>query len=529
MTAFESPEDTGPVRRLHLVLGDQLDIESPLIKELDPASDTVLMMEVVEESRHVRTHHQRTVFFLSSMRHTAMGLVKKGVRVDYVTLDDPSNSGSLDGELIRAIERLDPSSITVARPGSWRVLELLTKAAQDSGHELTVQEDPHFLLTPDGFQGWAEGRKILQMGHFYQFMRREQNVLLDDEGGPIDGKWSFDADNRNAFKTAPKPPKPWSTRTDAVTREVQEVVERVLPDLPGARNMPGWPVTRRQALAQLRHFTKHALKDYGRWQDAMWTGENFLWHAHLAPAMNIKLLDPREVIQAAVDAWQQGEAPIESVEGFVRQVLGWREFVHGIYWTQGEDYPQRNTLAADHPLPDAYWTGDTEMVCVREAVAPVLEHAYSHHIQRLMVTGTYAMMAGVDPRLVRDWYLGMFADGIDWVTTPNVIGMSQWADGGIVGSKPYAAGGRYIHRMSNYCKSCRFDPAQTTGPEACPMSTLFWNFLGRNQERFRSNHRMGMMLRNLDRQDPDRLQAITLEGDRMLAALDRPDLGSTPD
>jgi deoxyribodipyrimidine photolyase-related protein len=290
--------------------------------------------------------------------------------------------------------------------------------------------------------------------------------------------------------------------------------------------MPSWPVTRRQALAQLGHFTKHALKDFGRWQDAMWTGENFLWHAHLAPAMNIKLLDPREVIQAAIDAWQQGDVPIESAEGFIRQVLGWREFVHGIYWTQGEDYPDRNTLAAVRPLPEAYWTGSTDMVCIGESVAPVLEHAYSHHIQRLMVTGTFAMMAGIDPRLVRDWYLGMFADGVDWVTTPNVIGMSQWADGGIVGSKPYAAGGRYISRMSNYCKTCRFDPVQTSGPEACPMSTLFWNFLDRNQERFRSNHRMGMMLRNLDRQDPERLHAITLEGNRMLDALDRPDLGS---
>ena len=528
MTAFNPDKNKGPVGRLHLMLGDQLDVESPLLKELDPASDMVLMMEVTQESRHVRTHHQRTVFFLSAMRHAALALVKKGFRVDYVTLDDPENRGSLDAELIRAVQRLKPSCISVARPGSWRVLNLLTQAAEDAGHELSVQEDPHFLLTPERFQTWSDGRKILQMGHFYQFMRREMDVLLDEDGGPIDGKWSFDAENRNAFKAPPEPPKPWSTRTDAITREVAEVVERVLPDLPGARSMPGWPVTRRQALAQLRHFTKHALKEYGRWQDAMWTGENFLWHAHLAPAMNIKLIDPREVIQAAVDAWEQGEIPIESAEGFIRQVLGWREFIHGIYWTQDEDYRDGNTLSADRTLPESYWTGMTDMVCISESVSPVLEHAYSHHIQRLMITGTFAMMAGIDPRHVRDWYLGMFADGIDWVTTPNVIGMSQWADGGVVGSKPYAAGGRYIHRMSNYCKSCRFDPAQTTGPEACPMSTLFWSFLDRNQERFRSNHRMGMMLRNLDRQEPERLKAITLEGKRMLGALDQADLGSKP-
>ncbi|NNE69945.1 MAG: cryptochrome/photolyase family protein [Rhodothermales bacterium] len=500
---------TGSVRRLLVVLGDQLDHDSPLVADLDLEQDAILMMEVEEESLHVATHFQRSVYFLAAMRHFAGWLDQNGHRVEYTCLDDDENTQSFESEVTRALRRLAPDQVEVCRPGSRRVLAQLRRAAGEAGLELTVLEDPHFLSSPEDFADWARGRKTLTMEYFYREMRKRLGILVDGNGKPEGGSWNYDSENRNALKAAPEAPAPWQPGEDLITDAVMELVADRLPSLPGRQSPPRWPVTREGALAQLDRFVAEALPEFGRWQDAMWTGDSLLWHSHLSPALNVKLLNPREVVQAAVDAYSKGDAPLNSVEGFVRQVIGWREFMRGIYWTQDDSYRDANNLEAGLPLADAYWSGSSPMACVRESVTPVLEMGYSHHIQRLMVTGNLALTAGMDPAAVRDWYLGMFVDGIDWVTTPNVIGMALYADGGTVATKPYAAGGAYMNRMSNYCGSCAFNPKKRTGESACPLSTLYWDFLIRNRERFAGNHRMGMMLKNVDRMNADTVASIT--------------------
>ena len=495
---FEPNIIQGSVNRLHLLLGDQLDVDSPILEGLDRETDAILMMEVEAESRHVVTHFQRTIFFLSAMRHAALALGSRGYRVEYVCLDDPRNRGSFGEEMKRAVKRLQPQFLTVARPGSFRVLDAIRTAADEMGHSLTVLEDPHFLLTPAEFAEWASGRRSLSMGHFYSWMRKRLDLLMDN-GKPIGGKWSFDTSNRGAFKREPKPPDPGLRVEDPIAQEVLEIVRSRLPDLAGEVALPLWPVTREGAVLQLERFVRERLPEFGQWQDAMWTGHDFLWHSHLSPALNVKLLHPMEVVEAAVNAYEVGHAPIESVEGFVRQIVGWREFTRGIYWKEGRAYRNRNRLGARQGLPSAYWDAKSSMRCLAESIRPVLQYGYSHHIQRLMVTGTYAMMSDCSPSAVRDWYLGMFVDGVDWVTTPNVIGMSQWADGGILGSKPYAASGRYVNRMSNYCHECEYSPSEKSGETACPMTTLYWSFLEKHRPDFEQNPRMKMVLRNLDR------------------------------
>ncbi|MBO6576644.1 MAG: cryptochrome/photolyase family protein [Rhodothermales bacterium] len=499
---FDAPRVSGPVERLFVVLGDQLDYQSELIHGLSE-HDAVLMMEVREESEHVVTHHQRTVVFLSAMRHFCQHLQREDIRVEYVALDDDDNTHSFGSELERAIDRLDPASVEVVRPGSWRVLDMLSDAADD----LSVHEDPHFLSTPQDFEDWASGRKALTMEYWYREMRKQHGILVSGDGKPEGGDWNYDKENRNAFKQAPKPPAPWTADADEITTEVHELVGEML-ELEGAAELPRWPVTRQQALYQLDSFIKGSLPDFGQWQDAMWTGDALLWHSHLSPALNLKLLTPREVVDRAVDAYHRGDAPLNSVEGFVRQIIGWREFMRGIYWTQRKDYRDHNRLRARRELPEAYWTADSSMRCVQEAVRPVLTMGYSHHIQRLMITGNLALTAGVHPGAVRDWYLGMFVDGVDWVTTPNVVGMALYADGGVVATKPYAAGGGYVNRMSNYCSECRFNPRKRTGPDACPLTTLYWDFLARNRDDFEDNHRMGLMLKNLDRMEAPELEKV---------------------
>ena len=286
---------------------------------------------------------------------------------------------------------------------------------------------------------------------------------------------------------------------DAVTREVIALVEQRFPQHPGRLASFAWPVTRAQALQSLHAFVQERLPLFGRYQDAMWPGDPWLYHAHLSAALNLKLLNPREVVAAAVAAYDAGHAPLASVEGFVRQILGWREYVRGIYWTQMPGYLERNTLGADADLPDWYWTGATDMACLRDAIEQTLTHGYANHIQRLMVTGLYALMLGVQPRQVHAWYLAVYVDAVEWVELPNTLGMSQYADGGLMGSKPYVATGKYIERMSPHCKGCRYDPAQRTGESACPFTTLYWDFLMRHEATLAKNPRMALQVKNLAR------------------------------
>jgi deoxyribodipyrimidine photolyase-related protein len=502
------------VARLSIVLGDQLDAGADTVKSLDKSRDAILMMEVAEESTHVKSHKQRTVLFLSAMRHFARDLVRKGYQVHYVCLDDPANMQSLGSEIARAVRTMKPERLLVMQPGEWRVKTLLEEAANASGIPLETRTDRHFLVDLEDFDDWMAGRKQPVMEHFYREQRRRLGVLVQRNGRPAGGKWNLDRENRQAFKTKPEMPHAYSARPDAITESVIQLVEGRFPDHPGSLERFRWPVTRREALRALRDFIANRLAEFGPYQDAMWIDEPFLYHSLLSSSLNLKLLDPRECIAPAVEAYENGEAPLNSVEGFVRQIIGWREFIRGIYWHEGPGYRDRNGLDQHGSLPDFYWTGKTDMHCMRESIGQVLSYGYGHHIQRLMVTGNFALIAGVHPRHISDWYLAMYVDAVDWVTLPNTLGMVMHADGGVVGTKPYAASGSYINRMSNYCRHCRYDPSARTGEEACPFTTFYWDFLIRNRRGFQRNRRMAMVIRNLDRIPAAERSSIAAQAER---------------
>ena len=490
------------LRHLLVVLGDQLDLQASCFDGADAQQDAVWMAEVAEESTHVWSSKPRIALFLAAMRHHAQALREAGWRVDYRHLDDPGNLGSLGAELRAAIARLKPQGLVMTAPGDWRVLEAIKAVAADYQLPLDIREDRHFFSTVRDFSAHAKGRKQLRPEYWYRELRVRHQVLMDGEQ-PVGGQWNFDADNREAFgKEGPPPiPAPARFEPNETTRGVLQLVAERFAAHPGSLDSFAWPVTREQALQSLERFIRERLPHFGRWQDAMWTGEVWLFHSHLAAALNLKLLTAREVVQAAEAAYRRGEADLASTEGFIRQILGWREYVRGVYWLHMPQYLQRNALAATRALPAFFWNAQTEMACLRDALELTLQHGYAHHIQRLMVTGLYALLLGVDPQQVHGWYLSVYVDAVEWVELPNTLGMSQYADGGVMASKPYVASGKYLQRMGNHCKGCRYDPAQATGDRACPYTTLYWDFLLRHEQALAKNPRMVMQVKNLKRLD----------------------------
>ena len=500
------------LRNLIVVLGDQLDLEASAYDNFDARVDAVWMAEVADESTRVLSSRPRIVMFLAAMRHFALALKAVNRPLHYAQLDAPGNQGSLAAQLKADMERLRPARLVMTEPGDWRVLQAIKAVADASSTPLEICEDRHFLSSVSDFAAHARGRKSLRMEYFYREQRRRHSVLMDpqNEGAPLGGKWNFDAENREAFGAAGPgevPPR-CAFKPNAVTRKVIALVEGRFPQHPGRLESFAWPVTRAQALQSLSAFVKERLPQFGRYQDAMWPGDPWLYHSHLSAALNLKLLNPREVLAAAVAAYESGHAPLASVEGFVRQILGWREYVRGIYWTQMPGYLELNTLGADADLPEWYWTGDTDMACLRDAIGQTLTHGYANHIQRLMVTGLFALMLGVQPRQVHAWYLAVYVDAVEWVELPNTLGMSQYADGGLMASKPYVATGKYIQRMSPHCKGCRYDPAQRSGDRACPFTTLYWDFLMRHEAMLARNPRMALQVKNVARLTEAQRQAV---------------------
>lgn len=497
------------IRNLVVILGDQLNYDSAAFDEFDKDQDLVWMAEVAGEANHVWNHKARIALFLSAMRHFRQKLERRDVPVDYRRLDDDDNQGSLADELAGAIERHDPQRVIVVTPGEWRVRQSLIDTCEQIDCPLEEREDRHFFCSQDQFAEHAEGRKQLRLEYFYRELRRKHDVLMED-GEPVGGQWNYDQDNRGTFgKEGPEDlPEVRGFRPNQLTREVFKIVENRFGDHPGRLDEFDWPVRRRHARQVLEDFIDNRLARFGEYQDAMWTGEPYLYHSRLSTALNLKLLDPREVVSAAEEAYYAGTAPLNAVEGFVRQVLGWREYVRGIYWMHMPQYLQRNELDAAEPLPAFFWNGDTDMECLRQAIGQTLKYGYAHHIQRLMVTGLFSMMLGVDPVAVHEWYLAVYVDAVEWVELPNSLGMSQYADGGVMASKPYAATGKYIQRMSNYCQNCCYDPAKATGEDACPFTTLYWDFLMKHREKLSSNSRMSLQLKNIDRKDDNELSAI---------------------
>jgi deoxyribodipyrimidine photolyase-related protein len=497
------------LRQLIIVLGDQLDLDAAAFDGFEAGQDAVWMAEVAEESTHVWSGKQRTALFLSAMRHFAVALREAGRTLNYTQLDAAANAGTLPAQLQADIERLRPARLVMTAPGDWRVLQAIKAVAEANNLPLELREDRHFFGSVREFAAHAKGRKSLRMEYFYREQRQRHGVLMQGDE-PVGGQWNFDTDNREAFGAAgPGWVPPRSTfEPDAITRDVIALVNTHFAAHPGQLDGFAWPVTRAQALQSLRAFIDERLPLFGRYQDAMWPGDAWLYHSHLSAALNLKLLNPREVVAAAEAAYRDGQVPLASAEGFIRQILGWREYVRGIYWTQMPGYLERNALDAQEALPAWYWTGATDMACLRDALAQTLTHGYANHIQRLMVTGLFALMLGVNPKQVHAWYLAVYVDAVEWVELPNTLGMSQYADGGVMGSKPYIATGKYIQRMSPHCQGCRYDPAQRSGDTACPFTTLYWDFLMRHEAVMARNPRMALQVRNLGRLTAEQQQAV---------------------
>ena len=515
------------LRNLILVLGDQLDERSAAFDGFDPHMDAIWMAEVAHESEKVWVAKPRIAIFLAAMRHFRDVLLERGWRVLYRALMAKSAEWSglpgkgTPGETFAAqltwtIAQTRPEKFIIVEPGEWSVREEIAAVARDAGVPMEIRTDRHFLCSAEEFAAHAKGRKQLRMEYFYREMRVKTGVLMDGDQ-PAGGEWNFDHDNRESFgKDGPGfLPAPRQFPPDKTTREVLAMVSARFAKHPGKLEAFDWPVTAADARLALDDFIAHRLADFGHWQDAMWSGEPWLYHSRLSAALNLKLLSPREVLAATERAWREKRALIASVEGFIRQILGWREYVRGIYWRFMPGYVDRNTLGADQPLPPFFWTGETDMNCLRHALRQTLDHGYAHHIQRLMITGLFSLLLGVRPREIHEWYLAVYVDAVEWVELPNTLGMSQYADGGVMASKPYIASGKYIQRMSNYCTGCRFDPAERTGPRACPFTTLYWDFLLRHEPTLAKNPRIVMQVRNLQRLRTEERKAIREQAEQV--------------
>lgn len=504
---------------LRVVLGDQLSSTLDIVRSADKASDTFLMAEVMAEASYVRHHVKKIAFLFSAMRHFAEALRSAGYTVRYVGLDDHDNSQSLDGEILRAVEALAPDRVAITEPGEWRLREGFEALRLALPVPLDILPDTRFLCSHAEFNAWADDRRELRMEYFYREMRRRHDVLMHPDGKPAGGRWNFDAENRKPPKAGLTSPPRLSFRKDAITLDVLDLVRRRFPDGYGRLEPFHFAVTRRQALRELDHFIAHILPSFGDYQDAMMAGEPYLRHSLLSAYINAGLLYPMEVCRKAETAYTEDRAPLNAVEGFIRQILGWREYVRGVYWRFMPGYVDRNELGATDPLPWFYWSGETQMACMREVLAHTFDHAYSHHIQRLMITGNFALLAGIDPKAVHEWYLAVYADAYEWVELPNTLGMALHADGGIMGSKPYAASGNYIRRMSNFCEACVYDPTVAVGERACPFNALYWDFLARHRERFSVNARMPYVYATWDKMGEHKQSALQEQAQLHLAAM----------
>jgi Uncharacterized protein related to deoxyribodipyrimidine photolyase len=497
------------------VLGDQLSPDGAALRAGDKARDVVVMAEVREEATYTGHHKQKLALTFAAMRRFADELERDGWRVLYTKLTDAENAGSLVGEFARRAEEVGAEEVLTLAPGEWRLRETFDSAPI----KIRQLPDDRFICSEKRFADWAKGRKELRMEWFYREMRRETGLLMEGDD-PAGGTWNYDKENRKpAQPDLFREPAP-TFRKDTLVQEVLDMVAAEFPDNFGTLEEFNWPVSRAQAERALEHFISHNLCDFGPYQDAMLEDDRLLYHSLLSSCLNLGLLTPREVCDAAEAAYRAGRAPIQSVEGFIRQILGWREYVRGIYFLEGPDYTSRNALNHKRDLPWFYWSAETDMACMKAAIAQTRDLAYAHHIQRLMVTGNFALLAGIDPRQVQDWYLAVYIDAYEWVEAPNTAGMSQFADGGVIASKPYISSGAYIDKMSDYCGGCAYAVTAKDGEDSCPFNSLYWHFIDRHRARFEGNARMKLVYRNWDKQDEATREAKLKTAEAILAKLD---------
>lgn len=505
------------------IFADQLSRTLSAFQNTTKDDATILMMEVSEEADSVWHHRKKLVFLFSAMRHFAQELENDGWTVRYVKLDDEENCGSFTGEVKRAVEEVNPERILFTEPGEWRVEKMVRDWRDTFECEVKMLRDRRFLCSREEFSNWAEDRNTLRMETFYREMRRSTGLLMDDDD-PEGGEWNYDQENRKPPKEGLELPKRMAFEPDEITENVIEMVQEAFPDRFGDIKPFYYAVTSKDAEKALDHFIEDCLPCFGDYQDAMLDGESFLYHSVLSFYINSGMLDPLKVCKAAEAAYQAGNAPLNAVEGFIRQIIGWREFIRGIYWLKMPEYADSNYFETTEDLPEFYWNGDTKMNCIADTVRQTRENAYSHHIQRLMVTGNFALLAGIEPKQVHEWYLAVYADAYEWVEMPNTIGMALFADGGVFATKPYAASANYINKMSNFCGNCAYSHTKKTGENACPFNSLFWDFLDRNREKLENNHRMGMMYRNLDRKDESELKELRDQASSVLKRMRDGDL-----
>jgi len=498
------------VTTLRLVLGDQLNTAISSLSDIDKANDLVFMCEVDVEASYVKHHKKKLVFIFSAMRHFAQDLERQGYQVRYTKLDDHNNQGSFYQEVKRAVNECDIESVVLTEPSEYRVLEDVR--TWELGVDVELRADDRFLCDHETFRQWADGRKQLRMEYFYREMRKKYDILMDGNK-PEGGEWNYDSENRKPPKKGLDIPPTYQCEPDSITAELTELVEARFPDHFGDIAPFHFAVTRQQALIALEQFIEKRLCHFGDYQDAMIEGEPWMYHSHLSFYINCGLLLPMECVHAAENAYRNSEAPINAVEGFIRQIIGWREYVRGIYWLKMPEYETQNFLEANRALPGFFWGSETKMNCLSQCVKETKENAYAHHIQRLMVVGNFALIAGLGPEEVNNWYMIVYADAYQWVELPNVTGMILFADGGLLGSKPYAASGAYINKMSNYCKNCDYKVKEKNGPEACPFNYLYWDFLVRNRDKLEKNPRLAMIYRTLAKMSDEKHALIASDSE----------------
>ena len=504
-------------RNLVILFPDQLNTESTALSGFDPKVDRVVMPESLVWRPSV--HRKKAALLVAAFRRFRDTLEQKGYRVDYASASSTTDVAfDFYSWLPGRLKEYRPQGLVATVPGEYDLEVALRNTARDAGAQLEIRRDDWFFTSPEEFEEYAEGRKRIVLEYFYRGLRRREGILMEEDNSPTGGFWNFDDKNRESFsKKEGPPPIPDHPRfsRDRYRESATEVVDSRAPANPGSIDLTDQPITPEEATTQLDHFIHHLLPSFGSYQDAMWDAAPSLFHSRLSFALNTRLLHPRTVVSAAERAYHENKAPLPAVEGFIRQVLGWREYVRGVYWKFMPEYRNLNALSADAPVPEFFWTGETQMRCVSSVMADILAHGYAHHIQRLMVVGLYALLSGVNPYAFHEWHLAMYVDAFDWVSLPNALGMSLYADDGIMATKPYCAGGGYINRMSNYCGSCRYNPKASTGPEACPFTLLYWDFLQRHEERLSENRRMQLQLKNLRRKDASELGTIRKEAEAL--------------
>lgn len=495
---------------LRLLLGDQLNHQHTWFEKPEEGV-LYFIAESLSETGYVRHHIQKVVGFFLAMRHFAEHLRAQGHEVLYYPLDHAGNQQGMSKNVQALVEKHGIQRFEYLLPDEYRLDEEMRALCQDLGIASGHADTEHFLTERMGVDEFFKGKKTYLLETFYRSMRKRHRLLMEDDGEtPLTGQWNYDHDNRKKLPKKQALPQPLHFERDAT--EIVDMIKAKGVETIGRIDAERfvWPVTREENLRLLRHFAQNQLHLFGTYQDALTDRSYLLFHSKLSFAMNVKLLHPLEVVRACIDHWSahREEVDISQIEGFVRQIIGWREYMRGIYWAKMPEYRSLNYFEHQAPLPDWYWTGDTKMKCLSTAVNQSLDHAYAHHIQRLMVTGNFALLLGVSPDELDQWYLGIYMDAIEWVEITNTRGMSQFADGGIVGTKPYVSSANYIHKMGDHCANCTYDYKQKVGKGACPFNSLYWDFYDRHADKLSNNPRIGMMYRVWGRMDGEQREAI---------------------